>query len=239
MRVDYDVLTALQSQERSELTSRIKDHFPLVSGQQVANILVNFAPSGSAVQQQAVGMQWEHRKEAGGTKVLFFTPDHLSLEYGRGDYDHFPPFRAEFEVAYNALIQLYPDCRITRIGLRYINQIQFDQGNPLDWEEYLAPGLVTSVKAGMLGDASLVRSLHQLHTRRGDLNLQMRYGISNPEYPAALSRREFIIDIDCHKTGIVPAGEVVATITALNEMCESEFEACILPAFREHMEPLQ
>ena len=239
IRVDYDALPALQSQEPTELSNRVKARFPIVTGTPVAKIVVNFSPAGSGVQQQLVGKQWEHRKEAGGTKALFFTPDHLSLEYGRGDYDHFPPFRAEFDEAFNALVQLYPDVRITRIGLRYINQIRLEQGNPLDWETYLAAGLVTSVKAGISNGATLVKSMHQLHVRRDNLNLLFHYGISNPEYPAAVSRREFVLDLDCHKMEVVPPNEVTTTITALNEMCESTFEASILPAFRALMEPIQ
>ena len=239
LRVDYDNLPAPQMEQRPELSDRMRDHFPIATGNPVGTLMVNFSPTGSGIQQQITGKQWEHRKADGGTKILFFTPDHLSLEYGQGDYDHFPPFLAEFEIALNALIQIYPDIQIKRIGLRYVNQIQFDEGNPLDWEAFLAPDLVNSVKAGIPEGAALARSMHQLHLRHDNLDLLCHYGISNPEYPATVSRREFILDFDCFRSEVVPNNEVLTTITRLNVMCEAAFERSILENLRTYMEPIQ
>lgn len=238
LRVDYDTLAALQSQQRSELSDRIKNDYPIVNGTPVGSLVVNVSPTGSGIQQQIMGMQWEHRKVQGGTKVLFFTPDHLSLEYGQGDFDHFPPFRAEFDAAFDALSQLYSNVRVTRIGLRYVNQVRFEQGNALDWDELLAPHLVAATKAGIPNNASLVRSMHQLHVRQNNLSLLLHYGIFNPEYPAAVSRREFVLDIDSHRSELTPNNEVLAIIADLNETCETTFEACILDGLRAQMEPI-
>lgn len=239
LRANIEPIPALQTQERLEFSDRVKEHFPVVAGIPVGNLVVNVAPTGSGVQQEITGMQWEHRKVQGGTSILFLTPDHLSLEYGQKDFDHFPPFRKEFEAAFNVFVQLYPDARVTRLGLRYVNQVRLEQGNPLDWEGLVEPSLIAAVKAGLPHNASLARSMHQIVAKKDNLNVQLHYGIFNPEFPAPLARRDFVIDIDCYRDELIPSNEVLSTVIALNEMCEARFEACISDGLRALMEPIQ
>jgi uncharacterized protein (TIGR04255 family) len=235
LRVDHDNLPSAQE---SAIADRIRDHFPVVAGIPIGTLTVNVTPTASGIQQNITGMQWEHRKVAGGTKILFSTPDHLSLEYGKDDFDHFPPFRAEFEAGFNALAQVYPEIHVTRIGLRYVNLIRFDEGNPLDWDGIIKAELVSAVKAGMQRDAEMARSMHQLHTKRSNVSAVLTYGINNPEYPAVVSRRQFVLDIDSHRSELIPHNEVLPTITSLNEMCEATFEQSIDDGLRRILEPI-
>jgi uncharacterized protein (TIGR04255 family) len=122
--------------------------------------------------------------------------------------------------------------------LRYINEIRQAQGNPLDWNGLIAPSLIQATLANIGHDADLVRSMHQLHTRIGDLNLLMHYGIHNPEYPALVSRREFILDIDAFRQDAFVAADVLPCIDRLNVICEQAFEASIDKQLRVQLEPI-
>jgi len=237
LKLDLEPLPALQThaQARTPFTDQVATQFPVILGLPVGTITVNMSPTASGIQQQLLGMQWEHRKTPGGTKALVLGPSHLSLEYGKGDFDHFPPFQADFEVGFNALRQCFPDVHVVRVGLRYVNQISLAEGNPLDWEGIIAAPLVSSVKAALLQGTALARSMHQVHMRNGDVNTLFHYGIVNPEYPAPVTRREFILDLDCYRQEAIALADVLPIVAGLNETCEQVFENSIEDGLRNQL----
>ena len=217
LRLDFEQIPALTSIERTPFSERVRELFPHVNGIQLSTVVLNVNPSAeTGINQQVTGMQWEHRKHQDGAQVIFLSPTHMSLEYRNGEYDHFPAFRAEFECGLQALTQTYPDIKVVRIGLRYVNQVRFADGNPLDWTDIIADQLIQSVFSGIRDGASLVRSMHQLQTKRNSIDTLFNYGIHNPEYPAPVSRREFVIDIDSYRSEAIALNEVVNQIAALN-----------------------
>lgn len=95
--------------------------------------------------------------------------------------------------------------------------------------------LITFVMACFSNDARMVRSVHQLQTRRENLKMRFAYGFSNPDFPAVLARRHFLLDYDCSRDEAIPSNEVMTTLDSLNQFCESMFEASIDNGLRERM----
>lgn len=236
LRFDFGVVPSLKGTEKSEFSAHIEDIYPLVTSKPTTTISVNFGPKGSAIQEEVTAMLWEHRKVQDGTRVVFLTADFLAIEYGPNDYDHFPLFRAEAERVFGAFQAVYQPAHINRVGLRYINEVTQPQGNPLDWAGLIKPDLITSAKACFPESAKMVRSVHQLQMQRGDLTMRFAYGISNPDFPAALSRRHFLLDYDCFRQEAMPSNEVLGTLDRLNTLCESMFEISIDDGLRQQME---
>jgi uncharacterized protein (TIGR04255 family) len=236
LRFDFGAVPALKGAEKSEFSARIEDIYPLVTPKPTTTVSLNFGPKGSAIQHEVTAMLWEHRKVQDGTRVVFLSSDFLAIEFGPNDYDHFPPFRAEMEKVFGAFQAVYQPTHINRLGLRYINEITLPQGNPLEWTGLVKAELITSVKACFTNGAKMVRSVHQLQMQREDLAMRFVYGISNPDHPAALARRHFMLDYDCYQQESIPSNEVMSTLDRLNGFCETMFEASIDGGLRQLME---
>ena len=238
MRLDFDALEPLrqnvQVSVRPEFSNRIAAIYPIAVGQPTATLSVNIGPMGSGINQQVTGVQWHHRKVEDGTCVVALAPEFLAIEYGRGDFDHFPPFRAEVQAIMAVLQEIYHIPIFNRIGLRYIDEISIPEGNPLDWAGLIAPDLITSVKACLQEGMDMVRSIHQLHARRNECTLVYNYGLHNPDFPNTLARRSFVLDFDCSRSGVA-AGEALQAIDDINNFCESIFENSIEDGLREKM----
>jgi uncharacterized protein (TIGR04255 family) len=235
LRIDFDPILALQSNVqvdvRPEFSERIAGVFSHVIGRPITSFRFNMAPGASGVTEQIMAIEWLHRKTENGTIVVVLGPTFLAIEYGKDDYLHFPSFRAEIESVLMAFHASYQLPVFNRIGLRYINEISLAEGNPLDWDNLIAPDLITAVKACTLEDMSMVRSMHQLHVRQNESTLIFNYGLANPDFPNNLARRVFVLDYDCSQTGVLP-NAALDSISQLNSLSESMFEASIAPGLR-------
>lgn len=238
LRFDFDPILALQSsvqvEVKPEFSRRIEGTFPHVIGQPIANFRFNMGPAGSGVTEQIMGIQWHHRKIENGTIVVVVGPTFLAIEYGKNDYHHFPLFRAEVEEVLLAFQTLYQVPMFNRIGLRYINEIILTEGNPLDWDNLIAPDLITAVKACTVEGMDMVRSMHQLHVRKNDSIIVFNYGLSNPDFPNILARRVFVLDYDCSQTGVTSI-DALNSLNELNRISESMFERSIGDGLRAEM----
>ncbi len=239
LRLDFETLAPLQENRdvtvKPEFSARIAGIYPIVAGQPTARLSVNIGAGGSGIDQQITGIQWYHRKIENGTCVVALAPEFLAIEYGKNDFDDFPPFRAEAVQILAALQAVYNVPLFGRIGLRYINQINLPEGNPLDWTGLLAPNLITAVTAGKQPDMDMVRSVHQLHVRRNECTMLFNYGIFNPDFPNAVARRAFVLDFDCSRSAVT-ANDMWPAIDELNNFCETIFENSIQNGLRDIME---
>lgn len=225
----FDLLNApeLGGTTRPALSEAVAKLFPRFSAKPSAQLSVVVGPQGPQMTQGVAGFSYEHRRGDRVMPVVVVGAGLLSIEYGPNDYDHFVPFKEEVEQILAALAKHHPQAAIARIGLRYVNEIRLDQGGALDWGGLVNPALIASVKAGVLPDWKLTKSMHQLHTTNDDVSLLIHYGLPNPDYPGDLVRRHFVIDIDAFKSGPVPLGEAAACVSTLNAACEETFESFI------------
>ena len=159
-----DNLSIHLAHAKPEFSGRIVAQYPVVVGQPTTLLSLTLGPVGSGINQQATGVQWVHRKVENGTRLVLLAPDFAAIEYGKDDYDHFPLLRSEVELVVTALREIYNVPNFTRIGLRYINEIVIQDGNPLNWDGIIAPNLVAAATAGKQAEAEMVRSMHQLIT---------------------------------------------------------------------------
>ncbi|MCG7849533.1 MAG: TIGR04255 family protein [ANME-2 cluster archaeon] len=89
--------------------------------------------------------------------------------------------------------------KVSRIGLRYINQIIVKQGNPFDWTGLIKEPLICS--RHFIEDIDGVRRLMGvLEFNTPDYFIRFQYGWFNSEYPNPIARKEFLLDYDCSST---------------------------------------
>ena len=164
--------------------------------------------------------------------------EYLFLEEKR--YEGFPVLRDLFLDALDALAAQYPNMKLRRLGLRYINEIKLpeaDAGPGLGadfWQKYINPFLLGGLRfAG--NDGTLARHMCSTELNYGTDRATVRYGIFNTEYPRPNQRREFILDVDTYcQTPLAPAA-VPAKLEDYHTAAISVFEAAITDALRARM----
>ena len=214
----------------------IKETYPTVRSKSMTHISVKVSPSGSGIDQGVIGKVWEHSDKE-QNKVLILSPDALLLEYRNGVYSHFAEFKNDMDLIYAQLQKVFEIPDFKRIGLRYINEIRIFEGNPFDWNGLIKESIVKSTLEGLSNEMKLTRSMHQLMAKYGeDISVLFQYGIFNPEYPNPVSKREFILDIDCFISTLIEKGEIINRLEELNTVAEKTFENSIDDELRKLME---
>ena len=204
----------------------------------IMEMKVNMTPEGGGFEHRIMGTQWVHRKTVDGTAALTLASNYISLEYGPGDYSTFDAFFSEFAFLITTLSDDFGTSEVDRIGLRYINEIRLP-GRALDWDGIIRDELVAAIKAPAVANGRLLRSMHQVIEQHGDDQVILNYGIFNPDYPAPVVQRFFILDVDCNRQGLIQTTEALACVRQLNVLATEAFESNIDDGLRKFMEVVQ
>lgn len=234
LRLDFNRLAALQTEAATPFTEDMKARYPDVSSNPTTMLSVVMSPGGPNLSQQTVGWLRVHKAQ-GTARSVTLASDFVAIEYGAGAYQHFDELREQVVFVLGIFRNRLGPQQFTRIGLRYVNEITFPQGDALDWDNLINPDLVTSVKAGLLNELRMARSVHHLVAQKDDISVILNYGISNPDYPSAVARRQFVLDLDCYVNGIVESAEAEQRIRDINAVAEQIFEHSIEDGLRNHM----
>ncbi|MDK2899011.1 MAG: hypothetical protein PWQ10_198 [Patescibacteria group bacterium] len=129
---------------------------------------------------------------------------------------------------------------VSRIGLRYINQIMSPSIKKFsDWSKYIASDLLNGSLyiQGRLG--APLRYLNQIELNPKDnslVSVSFKYGIWNDKYPSPITSADYILDIDCFtRSPILVNNDLETTYADLNSAAEIVFEASIQESLRKEM----
>ena len=237
-KVDFkSPLSSISDENYSSFSGKVKERYSFTVSKPITRVSFRIEPTGSGLDRQVIGKIWEHRDKEGGNKILVLSPEFLVLEYQNRIYTHFAEFKEDMAFFYEKFQSTFDLDTFPRIGLRYINEISLLEGNPLDWEGYIKHDLISSTLAGLDADMKLTRSMHQFMAKCSeDASVLFQYGIFNPEFPNPVSRREYILDIDCFIPGAAEKGEVIDRLSELNVVAAKMFEDSIGEKLRALME---
>jgi len=141
------------------------------------------------------------------------------------NYSRFDPF-------YDALIQtveairLLSPIEVSRIGLRYINQITVEEASPLDWARYICSDLLAGIRFAP-NKSALSRAMGLLEFNFGDSFMRLQYGMPNPDFPAAIRQKLFVLDYDHYTTGVMSLSDATNHVEVFNKMIYAHFDASI------------
>jgi uncharacterized protein (TIGR04255 family) len=127
-----------------------------------------------------------------------------------------------------------PDFDVSRFGLRYFNNIELTDPRLTDWDAYLDKNLLSIFN---LADdrTKISRAFHNLELNFGDMNLTFLYGMHNPDYPAPIKQKTFVLDFDAYILKSQDKDEVVSNLEVMHERIQSMFEKNITEQLREIM----
>lgn len=163
-------------------------------------------------------------------KTLSIAPEWVYVSHKQ--YDRYEQFRDEFLDVASAFVVEFPAAGYNRLGLRYINQFELPDGDPTDWSGYLNDSMLPLF--GLAGrPAQLTRAMHYTEFAEGDHQVRLQYGMHNPDFPAPVRRKLFVVDIDAFRSGLFQHGELATLLNTFHQTAQEVFEDAITAKMRE------
>lgn len=149
-------------------------------------------------------------------------------------YKDFASLQQLFEPVVKELFNSTAELAVKRLGLRYVNVISAPGKNPLEWSGIVNPKL-SSMLGFVKGGNRISRAMGNMEFNFDGTGLRLQYGVLNPDYPAVVKRKEFVLDMDAFSPGLASFQQIMDEIKALHEHIEAVFESAIGDRLRRAM----
>lgn len=127
-----------------------------------------------------------------------------------------------------------PDLETHRIGFRFVNSIEIEKGDPLEWKDYINEKMLGVID--ITDDRKRIkRAFNVVEYAYDDLNLKHQFGVVNPDYPAVVRRKQFILDLDCSLTGPNAITDAEGFLNSAHAVIQKHFELSITDETRKLM----
>lgn len=234
VRIDFSSEVKAFSTPPEELVAKFLEHFPIPEpiNQLKAKIEINGDDPHPKFSQSVKNVTWVyHAKDR--TSAIELSKTHFVLTLFK--YDTYEGLRGLFQKMLRALLEVDNDFEARRIGMRYINLFNINDGeSPTDYSKYFNNNMLCMLNIPGEREA-IARAFNSLVLNYGDVNLLMQYGIYNPDFPATVRKKEFILDIDAYYQGPVDLADVEGEIDRFHDRIQVLFEQCLTDEMREEM----
>ncbi len=155
----------------------------------------------------------------------------------RRSYEDFRSVCDEFMDIMETISALWPAARISRLGMRYINEIKlpdakYGTGLGADfWKDYVNELLLGGLRFAA-NDGALARQMNSIELNYGSDRATIKYGIFNAEHPKPNRRREFILDIDTFCPQELAIAAVAPKLEDFHRAACSVFETAVTDKLR-------
>jgi len=204
------VLGVAQAAFVAPFQQAIQDAYPIAEPAQEVNLQFGFGPGGAKVQQEQRDSRWEFSDPA-GTWKLGLAGDFLALETRK--YETFGDFLDRLRQALEALSQHVRPALVTRVGLRYINEIRSESRI---WSELLSPELLGPMSVPQFAAAANQSTQELLLRYDQGYGIGIRHGLfqrgttvlpptgqaETPEYASPF----YLLDLDAYRQYSLPPG---------------------------------
>lgn len=193
-RIDFSPILKLQSGLDSQFQESIRDIFPKLEEKLLTkHVITIHKKEKSDITTKALQSTFWNKDKTQKIVIYF---EHLIIEFSK--YSNYSEFKDIILKIYNSFLEYYAPLDIKRMGFRYINRIKLEKGHPLKWDKYINKSLTGFLDNYWGNKSELSRVLSQSIINKSDHTINLTYGIFNDEFPAPISRKEFILDIDSH-----------------------------------------
>jgi uncharacterized protein (TIGR04255 family) len=187
---------------------------------------------GMANQSNAVvkTTKWVFRN----SKVIQIVIQGDMLQIVSYSYKEHESFHNIIDQVFNRIKEVYKPI-FSRIALRYINNINLNEGGTFDFSNYINNSLLNATFD--FRDFGLTRSIGNMNLRddREDILTNFTYGFVNSEFPNFIAKREFILDFDCYTMMKVTIDAIKPIILRLRDKANQLFEKSIRQEFRDKL----
>ncbi|MEQ8235186.1 MAG: TIGR04255 family protein [Syntrophomonadaceae bacterium] len=185
------------------IRNKALQYFPNDRSREVVGGSVSFQIGAGGNQDftntQTKFMEWRFVDAVENTLII----NNTSMIFEIKRYTTFDWFNKIFMDILREIFDCKPDLQAKRLGLRYINIIEVSGKKPTAWEEYLNTQLLGIFKVPSK-DQSVARAFHSLVVNcPNDIRLHFQYGMHNPDFPATIRRKVFVLDYDAYHEGVL------------------------------------
>ncbi len=232
-RVDFiNPIEVLNKQVPKLLADLILRNFPIMEPKKAFAQELKISAQGGVDNVKRTELQEWHFHGRNREKVLSLTPTSLLIGYKK--FNTYRLMRDEFFEIIELFFKHFKDALGSRLGLRYINEISLPDDAPFAWEGYINSKLLGLFNVCENND-SLSRIFHNLEYNYGDFNLKFQFGMHNPDYPANIVKKIFILDYDAYFQGVQDKNEILNNLDKFHSKIQKLFEYCIDDKLREVM----
>jgi uncharacterized protein (TIGR04255 family) len=162
-------------------------------------------------------------------KLIIVSKKYIHFEYMIWDKNTYKELEGTFKSIISSLFGI-KDINVTRIGLRYINHITLGSSElaPIEWDNYLNPNIISIFKVAENG-FQISRAFQTLELMLSDIRIRFQYGMHNPDYPAPIRKRLFILDYDGYCELLQSQSELIENLGKINREIEKLFKNSIGP----------
>ena len=194
---------------------KIKDKFPYDTINSEPEITINIENADGEIKTTHEPKSWYfHESEDINDSPLIIevSKNYCLIDYrcDLREYEGYPAFKEEYIDLIIKSLSVFEIKEFTKIGLRYINNINCPKGNPLKWKDIIVDELLFDDLLNKYDSPS--RLMSEFMFEKNDFFINFHYGIFNTEFPNPIARKEFTLDFDCmckNETNVNEISEVV------------------------------
>lgn len=235
LRIDFpSPLKGLDKTLPANVSKSALKQFPIAEPQKGVSQELQF--TGSSIQATSSELvQWAfhgHERE----KSLIINPTSIVLTTRK--YITYELLVEDITDVITEFYKTYKDLSASRVGLRYINIIEPNDEDPLAWSEYINEGMLGIIDFHENKDC-ITRAFHILDYNFDGQSIKYQFGIANPDYPAIIKRKQFVLDIDSFFNGAFELQEILGNVDLAHEKIQDFFEKSVTDKTRELMKPTE
>jgi uncharacterized protein (TIGR04255 family) len=232
VRIDFSgPVEALDKGVPSRVAKAILKHFPISEPRELVANELQFGQGAAPLLKQS---QFIESNYYGKDREKRFAISRGAMFVTYQRYTTYESLKSEFMSIATALFDTVPDVTASRLGMRFINHITQGPDGPFSWGEVINDDLLGLVSR--FNDPNHVnRVFHIVEFRHDDLGVKFQFGLPNPDFPAQIRRRLFVLDIDAYVQGALEPAHVSGTLDQAHTRIQQLFEESITDALRVSM----
>jgi uncharacterized protein (TIGR04255 family) len=228
-RVDFlSPISKIEKNIPKTISEDIKSIFPIAEPRKVVAQELQISKNGTKEKRSEL-TEWRfHSKKR--DKTLMIHPQFLWISYSK--YSSFEQFKKEFFGILSNFFKFFDEAQGQRVGLRYINEINLDEKEPLSWEKYINNDLLC-LNNFSSNQENISRIFSNIEYTFDDYFVKFQFGIHNPDYPAPILQKQFILDYDAYYQGVLNLEDITSSFDQFHKKIQELFELSIYDELRD------
>lgn len=233
--IRLDLISPLQGLDKQlpiGIMQKVKPLFPIPEPRKIIAFPLQVSSNGEEskkTKKKEEQMEWLfHGKDK--EKTLSITPNSIFIQYR--SYKTYEQLRDEFLSIVSFIFEKYENAQGQRLGLRYTNDIILKDGKPLEWSDYLDKNLLCSFQFYQSSRIAS-RVFHNIEFNFGDFNLRYQFGMHNPDYPAPIKKKSFVLDFDAYNMGFQDKDDIHKNLDKYHDKIQELFELSMTNKLRD------
>ncbi len=156
------------------------------------------------------------------------------------EYESFNVLKQEFLAIFKVIRDIYGELQLSRMGLRYIDQIEPRKKNSgrqlwdAYWKDYVDERLLGGL--AFADNSNLAQQMNTCAMNYGEYSLTFQYGMFNPDFPAVAKKSVFVLDTDVYTAGLISPEDAVRYLDIFHDQASNWFESSITDNLRSIMD---